>query len=160
MRKGVLAGFPMISLKANLYDGSYHDVDSSEMSFKLAAGIAYREGLKNANPIILEPIGTLNVSIPESIVGDIIGDLNKRRGRVLGMSPDEHRKGYTIIEAEVPKAEMTDYTITLRSITQGRGRFDYDFTRYEEAPAQLRKRSLPMRKQKRRLISDNQFKAE
>ena len=137
MRKGVLAGFPMISLKANLYDGSYHDVDSSEMSFKLAAGIAYREGLKNANPIILEPIGTLNVSIPESIVGDIIGDLNKRRGRVLGMSPDEHRKGYTIIEAEVPKAEMTDYTITLRSITQGRGRFDYDFTRYEEAPAQI-----------------------
>lgn len=134
MQKGV-AGYPMVHLKANLYDGSYHDVDSSEMSFKMAASLAYKKCLEEANPVILEPIGSLKVYVPDSLVGDVIGDLNKRRGRVLGMNPDEAKKGYTIVEAEVPKGEMNDYTIALRAMSQGRGRFVFRFDRYEEAPA-------------------------
>lgn len=137
MQKGVLAGFPMINLKANLFDGSYHDVDSSEMAFKIAANLAYKEGLKNANPVILEPIGELKTFIPDSLVGDVMGDINKRRGRVLGINPDEKKKGYTIVEAEVPKSEMTDYTIALRAISQGKGSFTFTYTRYDEVPAQV-----------------------
>ncbi|MDD4774545.1 MAG: elongation factor G, partial [Eubacteriales bacterium] len=136
MQKGVLAGFPMVQLAANLYDGSYHDVDSSEMSFKLAASLAYKELVK-ANPVILEPIGELKVYIPDNQVGDVIGDLNKRRGRVLGMSAHEQKKGYQIVEAEVPKAEMSDYTIALRALSQGKGRFTFYVIRYEEVPAQI-----------------------
>ena len=137
MQKGVLAGFPVVHLAADLFDGSYHPVDSNEISFKLAAKLAYKEGLPKANPVILEPVGTLKVRVPESLVGDVIGDLNKRRGRVLGMNPDEHGKGRTIVEAEVPMAEMANYTISLRAISQGRGSFDYAFARYEEAPANV-----------------------
>ncbi|MBE6551126.1 MAG: elongation factor G [Ruminococcaceae bacterium] len=137
MQKGVLAGYPVVNLKANLYDGSYHDVDSNELSFKLAASIAYKEGLKKANPIILEPIGMLKTIIPDALMGDIIGDINKRRGKVLGMNPAEHKKGYSIIEAEVPKAEMGTYTIQLRAVSQGRGTFSYEFDRYAEAPANV-----------------------
>lgn len=135
MQKGVLAGYPVVNLAANLYDGSYHDVDSSEMAFKLAANLAYKDGLAKANPIILEPIGLLKAHIPDAIVGDIIGDINKRRGRVLGMNADEHKKGYQIVEAEVPKAEMTDYSISLRAFSQGKGNYTFYFARYEEAPA-------------------------
>ncbi len=135
MQKGVLAGFPVVNLKANLYDGSYHDVDSSEMAFKLAAGIAFREGLPKANPVILEPIGTLKVLIPDSMMGDVIGDLNKRRGKVLGMEASETKKGYQVVDAEVPQAEMGNYTIQLRAMSQGRGSFVYRFDRYAEAPA-------------------------
>ncbi|MCL2518691.1 MAG: elongation factor G [Oscillospiraceae bacterium] len=134
MQKGVLAGYPVVNLAANLYDGSYHDVDSSEMAFKLAANLAYKDGLVKANPIILEPIGELKVQIPDSIVGDIIGDINKRRGRVLGMHADDNKKGYQIVEAEIPKSEMTDYTITLRALSQGKGKFTFYFIRYDEAP--------------------------
>lgn len=137
MAKGVLAGFPVASLKANLYDGSYHDVDSSEMAFKLAASLAFKEGLKQANPVILEPIGNLNVVVPDSMMGDIIGDINKRRGRVMGMNPSEDIKGYSVVEAEVPQSEMANYTITLRATTQGRGNFTYSFDRYAEAPANV-----------------------
>ncbi len=137
MQKGVLAGYPVVGLAADLYDGSYHAVDSNEISFKLAAKIAYKEGLPKAKPVILEPIGTLKVSIPDTIVGDAIGDLNKRRGRVLGMNPDEKKNGYTVIEADVPRAEMSDYTISLRAMSQGRGRFEFDVDRYEEAPASV-----------------------
>ena len=137
MQKGVLAGFPVVNLAADLFDGSYHPVDSNEISFKLAAKLAYKEGLPKANPVILEPVGTLKVRVPDGLVGDVIGDLNKRRGRVLGMSPDEHAKGRTIVEAEVPMAEMANYTIALRALSQGRGVFDYEFTRYEEAPANV-----------------------
>ncbi|MEA4833184.1 MAG: elongation factor G [Oscillospiraceae bacterium] len=137
MQKGVLAGYPVVNLKANLYDGSYHDVDSNELSFKLAASLAYKDGLKKANPVILEPIGILKVFIPDSFMGDIIGDINKRRGKVLGMNPDEKRKGYSIVEAEVPKAEMSSYTVQLRAVTQGRGSFTYDIDRYAEAPANV-----------------------
>ena len=135
MQKGVLAGYPVVNLAANLYDGSYHDVDSNEISFKLAAGIAYRDGLPKANPVILEPVGSLKVVVPDAYVGDILGDLNKRRGRVMGIDPGED--GLQSILAEVPFAEMTDYVIALRAATQGRGRFDFDFIRYDEVPQSL-----------------------
>lgn len=134
MQKGVLAGYPVVNLAADLYDGSYHPVDSNEISFKLAAKLAYKQGLPQANPVLLEPVGELKVSVPESMVGDVMGDLNKRRGRVMGMNPDEKRKGYTIVEAEAPSAEMTDYTIVLRAMTQGRGQYSFKFVRYEEVP--------------------------
>lgn len=137
MTKGVLAGYPVVSLAADLYDGSYHPVDSNEISFKLAAKLAYKEGLPKANPVLLEPVGTLKVAVPDSLVGDVIGDLNKRRGRVLGMNPYEKKSGYTVIEADVPRAEMSDYTISLRAMSQGRGRFDFDVDRYEEVPSNV-----------------------
>lgn len=134
MQKGVLAGYPVVNLKADLYDGSYHPVDSNEISFKLAAKLAYKNGLPQANPVLLEPVGELKASVPEGMVGDVMGDLNKRRGRVMGMNPDEDRPGYTVVEAEAPAAEMTDYTIVLRAMTQGRGQYSFHFVRYEEVP--------------------------
>ncbi len=134
MTKGVLAGYPVVHLAADLYDGSYHPVDSNEISFKLAARLAYKEGLPKAKPILLEPVGTLKVTIPDNLVGDVIGDLNKRRGRVLGMNPAEHKSGYTVVEADVPKGEMMDYVIALRAMSQGRGSFDFAVDRYEEVP--------------------------
>ena len=137
MQKGVLAGYPVVNLAADLYDGSYHPVDSNEISFKLAARLAYKEGLPKAKPILLEPIGSLKVTVPDSLVGDVIGDLNKRRGRVLGMNPHERKAGYTVLEADVPKGEMTDYTIALRAMSQGRGSFDFTIDRYEEVPASV-----------------------
>ncbi|MDL2273268.1 elongation factor G [Oscillospiraceae bacterium OttesenSCG-928-G22] len=138
IQHGVLAGYPVVGLKATLVDGSYHDVDSSEMAFKLAASLAYKAGLAQANPVLMEPIGKLNVTIPDSYMGDIIGDLNKRRGRVLGMAPNEN--GEQIVEAEVPMAEMASYAIDLRSMTQGRGSFTLDFERYEEAPMNIQQK--------------------
>ncbi len=137
MQKGVLAGYPVVGLAADLYDGSYHDVDSSEMSFKMAANLAYKDGLPKANPVILEPVGALNCLVPDNMVGDVIGDLNKRRGRVLGMEASHEKKGYTNVQAEVPKAEMMDYPIALRATTQGRGSFTFYFERYEEVPANV-----------------------
>ena len=135
-QKGVLAGYPVVGLKATLVDGSYHDVDSSEMSFKLAAGVAYKEGLPKASPVILEPIGKLLVHVPDRMMGDIIGDITQRRGQIIGMTPigDE---GYQEIEAEVPMAEMMTYAIDLRSMTRGRGTFTFDFLRYADAPANV-----------------------
>ena len=135
MLKGVLAGYPMANLSANLYDGSYHDVDSNEISFKLAASLAYREGMPKAGPVLLEPVGALKVYVPEAYVGDVMGDLNKRRGRVMGIEPMDNGKQAVI--AEVPFAEMTDYVIALRASTQGRGKFDFEFIRYDEVPASL-----------------------
>ena len=132
VQKGPLAGYPMVNLKATLYDGSYHPVDSNEMAFKLAAILAFKEAMPNAMPTLLEPIGTLNVTIPDSYMGDVIGDLNKRRGRVMGMNPDD--EGNTIVEAEVPMAEMSTYAIDLRAMTQARGSFTLNFVRYEEVP--------------------------
>ena len=134
VKKGVLAGYPMVFLKATLYFGSYHPVDSSDMAFQTAAGIAYKEGLPGAAPTLLEPISELKVYIPESNMGDIVGDLNKRRGRVMGMNPDPKHRGWSIVEAEVPTGEMTSYTIDLRAMTQGRGSFEMNFVRYEEVP--------------------------
>ena len=132
--RGPLAGYPMVGLKAVLYDGSYHPVDSNEMAFKLAAILAYKEAMPNAMPTLLEPVGTLNVTIPDSYMGDVIGDLNKRRGRVMGMNPGND--GDTVVEAEVPMAEMTSYAIDLRAMTQARGSFTLEFARYEEVPKQ------------------------
>lgn len=130
---GVLAGYPVVNLKATLVDGSYHPVDSSEMAFKTAASIAYKEGLQKANPVLLEPIGYLKVYIPENIMGDVISDINKRRGQVIGMGESD-KDGLNLIEAEVPMSEMFKYSTDLRSISQGRGMFDFEFLRYETAP--------------------------
>ena len=140
INRGVLAGYPMVNLKATLYDGSYHPVDSNEMAFKTAAQLAYKEGIPNAQPTLLEPIGTLAVTIPSENMGDIIGDLNKRRGRVMGMNPDED--GNTVVNAEVPMAEMSSYAIDLRSMTQGRGSFVLKFERYEEAPGNIQQKVI------------------
>jgi len=130
--KGPLAGYPMVNLKATLYDGSYHPVDSNEMAFKLAAILAFKEAMPKANPTLLEPIGSLAVTVPEDYVGDVMGDLSKRRGRPMGMNPDSD--GNTVIEAEVPMAEMSSYAIDLRAMTQARGSFTLRFERYEEVP--------------------------
>lgn len=135
MQRGVLAGYPVVNLKATLVDGKYHEVDSSEMAFKIAANLAYKEGMKQANPVLLEPIYHVEVFVPDSYMGDIIGDLNKRRGRVLGMHPHGH--GIQQVIAEVPLAEMFRYATDLRSLTQGRGSFTMRFERYEEAPPQV-----------------------
>ncbi len=132
VQKGPLAGYPMVGLKAVLYDGSYHPVDSNEMAFKLAAILAFKEAMPNAAPTLLEPIGMLAVSVPEDYVGDVMGDLSKRRGRPMGMNPDSD--GNTVIEAEVPMAEMGTYAIDLRAMTQARGSFTLSFVRYEEVP--------------------------
>lgn len=132
VQKGPLAGYPMVGLKAVLYDGSYHPVDSNEMAFKMAAILAFKEAMPNAMPTLLEPIGALAVTIPDSYMGDVIGDLNKRRGRVMGMNPTGD--GNTVVEAEVPMAEMGSYAIDLRAMTQARGSFTLKFDRYEEVP--------------------------
>ncbi len=135
IKKGVLAGYPTVGIKATLYDGSYHPVDSSEMSFKTAASLAYKNGIPNASPTLLEPIGSLKAYVPDSNMGDVMGEVNKRRGRVLGMSPAEN--GTQIVEAEVPMAEMSDFATFIRQITQGRGSYEFTFVRYEDAPANV-----------------------
>ncbi len=135
IKKGVLAGYPVVGLRARLVDGSYHPVDSSEMSFKMAASIAYKTGLPQASPVLLEPIGSAKITVPDTNTGDVISEMNKRRGRVLGMNPTED--GQQMVEAEVPVSEMSDFTTVLRSMTQGRGSFSLTFARYEQLPAQL-----------------------
>ena len=135
MKRGVY-GYPVIKLAANLFDGSYHDVDSNEMSFKMAASLAYKECMKLANPVLLEPVGDLAVTVPESYVGDVMSNLNKRRGSVMGMDPAAKR-GYTTINATIPKAEILDYVITLRAMTQGRGSFTFTETGYEQVPMNI-----------------------
>ena len=132
--KGVLAGYPMVNIRATLYDGSYHAVDSSEMAFKIAAHLAFKIGCSEANPVLLEPICKVAVEIPDEYMGDIIGDLNRRRGRILGMNPGD---GVQIVEAEVPMSEMFKYATDLRSMTQARGSFKLTFDRYEELPGNL-----------------------
>ena len=131
--KGVLGGYPVIRLKATLYDGSYHPVDSSELAFKVAASMAYKKGLEQAKPILLEPIMYVEVIIPDDYMGDIMGDLNKRRGRVMGMEPTD---GLQKVMAEVPLSEMFKYSTNLRSLTQARGEFSMKFERYEEIPSE------------------------
>ena len=131
LNKGVLAGYPVIKLQATLYDGSYHPVDSSEMAFKIAASMAYKKGLEKANPILLEPIVYVEVMVPDEYMGDIIGDLNKKRGKVLGMESEE---GIQRIMAEVPESEMLKYATDLRSMTQAKGDFSMRFEKYEEVP--------------------------
>ncbi len=135
IKHGVLAGYPVVGLKATLLDGSYHPVDSSEMAFKMAAKVSYRAALPEAGPVLLEPVGKLYASVPGDVTGDIMGEVTKRRGHVLGMQPDED--GAQIIEAEVPQSEMHDFTTFLRQLTQGRGSYTYEFTRYEQLPQNL-----------------------
>ena len=135
IQKGPLAGYPVVGLSAVLYDGSYHPVDSSEMAFKTAAALAYKAGMPQANPVLLEPIGHLKATVPDSNMGDVMGEVNKRRGRVLGMEPAGD--GRQTVEADVPMAEMHDFTTFIRQCTQGRGSFTFAFERYEEAPANV-----------------------
>lgn len=135
MIKGTLAGYPVTNIKATLYDGSYHDVDSSEMAFKLAASIAFKKGIEEAKPILLEPIMKLRIVVPDEYMGDVMGDINKKRGRILGMEPTDN--GKQVIYANAPQAETFKYAIDLRSMTQGRGYFEMDLDRYEEVPSQL-----------------------
>lgn len=139
IKKGVLAGYPMVGLHAKLYDGSYHPVDSSEMAFKTAARIAYKKGCMDASPVLLEPIMHVEVLVPDEYMGDIMGDMNKRRGRIMGMNPVD---GLQQVEAEVPLAEMFKYATDLRSMTQARGSFTMKFERYEEVPADVAKKII------------------
>ena len=140
MEHGVLAGYPMVGLRATLLDGSYHDVDSNELSFKMAARLAYKAGIPQASPVLLEPVCSMKVVIPDSYMGDVIGDLNKRRGRIMGMNPLDGGKQEII--AECPMAELGDYAIKLRSMTQGRGSFVSKFERYDEAPAPVQEKVI------------------
>ncbi len=135
MERGVLAGYPMVGVKATLFDGSYHPVDSSEMSFKMAASLAFKNGIPQASPVLLEPIVTLNAICNDDAMGDVIGDINKRRGRVLGMNPTGD--GMQEIIAEVPQAEMTTFSTSMRQMTQGRGSFTTEFARYERCPEHI-----------------------
>ena len=135
IRVGVLAGYPMVNIRAILFDGKYHPVDSKEIAFKTAARLAYKKACKEANPILLEPIYAVKVSIPDYYMGDVIGDLNRRRGRILGMNPGED--GLQVVEAEVPLGEMSKYATDLRSMTQARGSFEMEFVRYEDMPSNI-----------------------
>lgn len=135
MQKGVLAGYPMVGVKATLFDGSYHPVDSSEMSFKTAASLAYKEGIPKAMPVLLEPILTVTATVNDEAMGDVIGDINKRRGRVLGMTPSGD--GSQEILAEVPESEMSTFSTAMRQMTQGRGSFTTAFARYDRCPEHI-----------------------
>ncbi len=152
MEHGVLAGYPLVGLKATLTDGSYHDVDSNELSFKMAARLAYKAGIPQASPVLLEPICSLKVLIPDAYMGDVIGDLNKRRGRIMGMNPVDG--GKQEILAEAPMAELSDYAITLRSMTQGRGSFESEFIRYDEAPAPVQEKVIADNKARLEALGD------
>jgi elongation factor G len=135
MTTGVLAGYPMDDVKIELYDGSYHDVDSSEMSFKIAGRLAFKTAFEQCKPILLEPIMTISVTVPDDHVGDVIGDLNSRRGKVLGA--DTKSAGQQVIKARVPMSEVLRYAPDLRSMTSGRGDFELEFSHYEETPAHI-----------------------
>ena len=135
MEKGPLAGCKVVNVKAELYDGSYHDVDSNEMAFKIAASLAFKKGIKEAKPVLLEPVMHLDIFVPDEYMGDVMGDMNKRRGKILGMEPQQD--GSQKLMAEAPQAELFDYAITLRAMTQARGTFTMKFERYEEVPAQI-----------------------
>ncbi len=130
--KGVLAGCKVVNIKATLYDGSYHDVDSNETSFKMAASIAFKKGLQEAKPVILEPVAKVEIYVPDEYMGDIMGDMNKRRGKILGMEQQED--GTQKVLAEAPQAEMYTYAIDLKSMTQAKGSFEMEFLRYDEMP--------------------------
>jgi elongation factor G len=150
MGEGVVAGYPVKDVRVRLYDGSYHSVDSSEMAFKVAGSLAMKQALSDAAPVLLEPIMLVTVSVPEDAVGDVIGDLNSRRGRPLGMEPTGG--GMTEVKAEVPMAQMLSYAPDLRSITGGRGEFAMEFLRYEELPAQLASKVVEQAKAEREAV--------
>ena len=143
--KGPLDAYPVVGVKAVLYDGSYHPVDSSEMAFKTAAVQAFKKGFMEASPVLLEPIVSMKVSVPDKFTGDVMGDRNKRRGRVLGMNPDVNRKGNTVVEADVPMLSIYGYSTDLRSMTGGSGVFSYEFARYEQAPSDIQEKEIAAR---------------
>jgi elongation factor G len=132
LQNGILAGYPVVDVKVTLFDGSYHDVDSNEMAFKIAGSMGFKEGCRKANPVLLEPIMSIEAETPEDYMGDVVGDLNRRRGVVLGM---EDNAGVKVIKGEVPLAEMFGYSTTLRSLSQGRATYSMEFKKYQEAPA-------------------------
>ena len=134
IKSGILAGYPVVDLKVRFYDGKSHDVDSSEMAFKIAASMCFKKALQDANPILLEPIMKMEITVPEEVMGDVMGDLNGRRGRVMGMDTQGR---YQVIKAKVPMAEVLKYALDLNSITGGRGTFQMEHSHYEEVPAQL-----------------------
>ena len=144
--KGPMAAYPVVGVKAVLYDGSYHPVDSSEMAFKLATIQAFKKGFMEASPVLLEPIASLKVTVPDSYTGDIMGDLNKRRGRVLGMTPVPG--GKQIIEADIPMSGLYGYCTDLRSMTGGRGEYAYEFARYEQEPSDVQEKEVAARADK------------
>ena len=144
MNKGPLAGCKVVNVKAVLYDGSYHDVDSNEMAFKIAASLAFKKGIVEAKPCLLEPIMRLEILVPDDYMGDVMGDMNKRRGKILGMEP--LTDGGQKLLAEAPQAELFDYAIGLRAMTQGRGSFTMKFDKYEEVPAQLAQKIIEAHK--------------
>ncbi|MEE1304503.1 MAG: elongation factor G [Agathobacter sp.] len=146
VKRGPLAAYPVIGVKAVLYDGSYHPVDSSEMAFKVAAAQAFKKGFMEASPVLLEPIATLKVIVPDNYTGDVMGDLNKRRGRVMGMNPIDN--GYQEIIADIPYLELYGYNTQLRSMTSGSGTYSYEFARYEQAPDEVAKREIEERASK------------
>ncbi len=146
LEHGILAGCPVVNVKATLFDGSYHDVDSNEMAFKLAAQLAFKKGMEAAKPVLLEPIVKVDIVIPEAYMGDVMGDMNKRRGRILGM--EQQADGSQKITAEAPHSEMFEYAIDLRAMTQARGSFTMEFTRYEEVPSMIAEKII------------NEYKAE
>ena len=143
---GPVAAYPVVGVKAVLYDGSYHPVDSSEMAFKTATKMAFKDGFLAASPVLLEPIVNMKVTVPDKYTGDVMGDLNKRRGRVLGMNPDHN--GNTIVEADVPELEIYGYSTVLRSMTGGSGNFEYTFARYEQAPSDVQEKEIAARASK------------
>ena len=152
VQRGPLAAYPVVGVKATLYDGSYHPVDSSEMAFKTAAMQAFKKGFMEASPVLLEPIASLKVTVPDKFTGDVMGDLNKRRGRVLGMNPDH--KGNQIIEADIPVMELYGYSTQLRSMTGGAGTFAYEFARYEQAPSDIQAKEVEARAGKVTALED------
>jgi elongation factor G len=139
MEEGVLAGFPVVDVKAVIYDGSFHDVDSSGMSFEIAGNQALRKGMPDASPVLLEPIMKLTITVPDAYTGEVMSDLNGKRGRILGMNPHDNT---TTIEAEAPLAETQRYAQDLRSLTQGRGEYELQFDRYEQVPANIEQRVI------------------
>ena len=134
MKTGVIAGYPMVDIKVTCFDGSYHDVDSNEMAFKIAGSMGFKEGATKAKPVLLEPIMAVEVETPEDYMGDVMGDLNRRRGIILGM---DDNMGVKVLKAEVPLSEMFGYSTTLRSMSQGRATYSMEFKKYEEAPANI-----------------------
>ena len=134
MQEGSLAGYPVVDVRVSLVDGSFHTVDSSEMAFKIAGSMGFKKGMLECQPVLLEPIVNIDIEIPDEYMGDVIGDLNSRRGRVLGM---DTKGSHQVIKGQVPLAEILSYAPDLRSITSGRGTFSYQFSHYEEVPSFL-----------------------
>lgn len=145
MEKGILAGYPVVDMRITLLDGSYHTVDSSEMAFKTASNIAFKKAMEQCKPVLLEPIYSLNVTCADSMMGDVIGDLNQKRGRILGMQSVED--GMSVVTAQVPYAEITEYAVDLRAITQGQGTFEMKFDHYEDVPAKMAEKIIAEHKQ-------------